>query len=136
MTNVNFVWFFLYLSEVEILDIKDRENSLCSAFYGALAPLILSVMCNVVCVTRWVYIYRKLFYVIWCNELLLLNVHHFIDWSEKQLSAGIVKLVNKKKLVFRRQTMRLEKSTSKEERILPTRSLESFLNRLFMKTLN
>lgn len=128
--------FCLHLSEVEILDIKDGEDSLCSAFYGALGPLILSVMCNVVCVIRWVCIYRKSFYVIWCNELLLLNVHRFIDWSEKQLSAGIVKLVNKMKLVFRRQTMHLEKSTNKEERILPTRSLGSFLNQLFTKTLN
>ncbi|XP_078330338.1 uncharacterized protein LOC111113187 [Crassostrea virginica] len=38
--------------EVEILYIKDVEDSLCSAFYGALVPLILSVIFNVLCVIR------------------------------------------------------------------------------------
>ena len=124
---------FLYIPKVEILYIKDGEDSVCTAFYGALAPLILSVIFNVLCAIRWVYIYRRQLYVIWCYESLILNVHHLIDWSEKQLPADIVKLVNKMKLVFRRQTMRMEKSTITLEIILPTRNLESFLNRLFTK---
>ena len=81
---------FLYLSEVEILYIKDGEDSLCSAFYGALVPLILSVMCNVLWSIRWVYINRWIYYAIWCYELLFQNVHHLIEWSEIQLPADIV----------------------------------------------
>ena len=104
---------FLYLSEVEILYIKDGEDSLCSAFYGALVPLILSVICNVFCVIRWVDINRWIFYAIWCYELLFQNVHHLIEWSEMQLPADIVKRVNKTKLALWRQSILLETSTIK-----------------------
>nr|XP_022306982.1 multiple epidermal growth factor-like domains protein 10 isoform X2 [Crassostrea virginica] len=41
-------------TKVEILYIKDREDSVCTDFYGALVPLILSVMCNVLCAIRMV----------------------------------------------------------------------------------
>ncbi|XP_078328344.1 uncharacterized protein LOC111113178 isoform X2 [Crassostrea virginica] len=39
-------------TKVEILYIKDGEDSVCTAFYGALAPLILSVIFNVLCAIR------------------------------------------------------------------------------------
>lgn len=96
---------FLYLSEVEIRYITDEEESMCSAFYGALVPLILSVVCNVLCVIRWVYMNRWKCCGIWCYEYFFKDVHHLIDLSEIQLPAGIFKLENKMKLLLLQQHM-------------------------------
>ena len=94
-------YFCFCLSEVEFRYISDTNDKMSSAFYGILAPFILSILCILWCAIRWVLLYYTLIMISYFSNSIS-KTHFFVDWLEIQIGTVIEKIENKTQSAFRK----------------------------------